>query len=1014
MEYLVNIRKRRAFWSLNKDILKIYYFDYQYAVSIKEDTAYPCLHSPKTTKERRSIHRIQKKSIRRIEDIVCEYSGRYQTWSLLQETPICRIQSLGYAASSGYGVLVFVPSWSFVKCKHRYAISSLMDTAYRMSEVFAGDIYGDHALSCASIVVDIGLSDGRDKTLRPVAMLLYLWDRGLDVCVDLIGSSPLTQTGMADFVPSRVMIDAAKPKCIKYENNELLMKNHQSRPTGSLAYPEVNATKNDPKSFMRGQGQSHGKGRVQFGKKNSHGHNRSLHRNRKMIEFILTVADSPVFLINNAIFSPKSSRNLLSFGDIYLNGYDTQTTTIENEKYLHIIDKSNVLEKLPMLHSGLHYTYLSMEESHMVIKEKSCDPGIVSMWHDRLGHPGSTLMKRIIESTHGHPLKDQKILQMDKMAPCSSCSLGKLIARPSPLKVEKESLMFLERIQGDICGPIHPPCRPFRYFMVLIDASSRWSHVSLLLTRNVAFVNFLAQIIKLRAHFLDYTVKRVRIDNAGEFTSQSFNDYSRPLIMRTNLPVSIWGHAILHNASLIHMRPSENHVYSPMQLAFGQEPNISHLRIFGCAIYVPIAPPQQTKMGPQRRLGIYVGYETISIIRYLEPLTGDVFTSRLLIAILMRQFSPRLGKKNKNHEKDVSWSEPSLLYLDPRTKQSETEVQKIMHMQEIANQLPDAFTNTKRVTKSYIPAVNAPARVEIPDVKSDDKVTQESKARLKRGRPVEEEIDDINKVVSINYGHSKISFDQIEIEIIDDKFCYNVACDIMNGNDDPEPTSVIECQSRHDWNKWKEAMQAELNSLNKRKVFGRIVLTPEVVKPVGYRWVFIRKRNENDEVIRYKARLVAQGFSQRPGIDYEETYSPVMDAITFRYLISLTISENLDMRLIDVVIAYLYGSLDSAIYMKIPEGNKMPEALSAKPKDMYSVKLQRSLYGLKQSGRMWYNRLSDYLVSKGYKSNLICPCVFIKKTTSGFVIIVVYVDDLNIIGTNKEINEVFMHLKEEF
>ncbi|GKD76045.1 hypothetical protein Tco_1334327 [Tanacetum coccineum] len=78
------------------------------------------------------------------------------------------------------------------------------------------------------------------------------------------------------------------------KNNELLMKNHQSRPTRSLAYPEVNATKNDPKSFMRGQGQSHGKGRVQFGKKKSHGHNRSLHRNRKMIEFILTVADSPV------------------------------------------------------------------------------------------------------------------------------------------------------------------------------------------------------------------------------------------------------------------------------------------------------------------------------------------------------------------------------------------------------------------------------------------------------------------------------------------------------------------------------------------------------------------------------------------------------------------------------------------------------------------------------------------------------------------------------------------------
>ncbi|GJW30522.1 hypothetical protein Tco_0047397 [Tanacetum coccineum] len=87
MEYLVNIRKRRALWNLNEDILKNNDSEDQYAVSIKEDTAYPCLHSPKTTKERRAIHRIQKNSIRRIQDIVCEYSGRYQTWSLLQETP---------------------------------------------------------------------------------------------------------------------------------------------------------------------------------------------------------------------------------------------------------------------------------------------------------------------------------------------------------------------------------------------------------------------------------------------------------------------------------------------------------------------------------------------------------------------------------------------------------------------------------------------------------------------------------------------------------------------------------------------------------------------------------------------------------------------------------------------------------------------------------------------------------------------------------------------------------------
>ncbi|GKD61279.1 hypothetical protein Tco_1298788, partial [Tanacetum coccineum] len=78
VEYLVNISKRRAFRSLNEDILKINYSDYQYAISIKEDTAYPCLHSPKTTKETRSIRQIQRRPIRRIKDIVCEDSGKYQ------------------------------------------------------------------------------------------------------------------------------------------------------------------------------------------------------------------------------------------------------------------------------------------------------------------------------------------------------------------------------------------------------------------------------------------------------------------------------------------------------------------------------------------------------------------------------------------------------------------------------------------------------------------------------------------------------------------------------------------------------------------------------------------------------------------------------------------------------------------------------------------------------------------------------------------------------------------------
>ena len=136
-----------------------------------------------------------------------------------------------------------------------------------------------------------------------------------------------------------------------------------------------------------------------------------------------------------------------------------------------------------------------------------------------------------------------------------------------------------------------------------------------------------------------------------------------------------------------------------------------------------------------------------------------------------------------------------------------------------------------------------------------------------------------------------------------------------------------------------------------------------------------------------------------------------MDAITFRFLISLVVSEGLDMCLMDVIISYLYGSINNDIYMKILEGFKLPEANNTMPRNMCSIKLQRSLYGLKQSERMWYNRLSECLLKEGYANNPICQCIFIKKSETGFAFIVVYVDDLNLIGTPEELTITRKYLK---
>ena len=203
-------------------------------------------------------------------------------------------------------------------------------------------------------------------------------------------------------------------------------------------------------------------------------------------------------VIEDALFSSKSPRNLLSFKDIRRNGYHVETLNEMNIEYLGITKSVSgqkyVLEKLPTLSSGLYYAEISTIEAHSIVNQKFTDPNVFVLWHDRMGHPGSIMMRRILENSTGHPLKNLKILTNDEFT-CAACYQGKLIARPSSLKVGIESPGFLDRIHGDICGPIHPPSGTFRYFMVLIDASSIWSHVCLLPSHNLAFAKLLAQII---------------------------------------------------------------------------------------------------------------------------------------------------------------------------------------------------------------------------------------------------------------------------------------------------------------------------------------------------------------------------------------------------------------------------------------------------------------------------------------------------------------------------------------
>jgi hypothetical protein len=134
------------------------------------------------------------------------------------------------------------------------------------------------------------------------------------------------------------------------------------------------------------------------------------------------------------------------------------------------------------------------------------------------------MIRKIIGNCIGYNLREAKFpKQIDFM--CTTCVTGKLILRHSPLKIHAKQLKFLTRIQGDICGPIEPLYRLFRYFMVLIDTPTQWSHVCLLSTWNHVFAKLMMQVIRLKANFPEYRIQSIRLDKAIEFLSRAFNDY---------------------------------------------------------------------------------------------------------------------------------------------------------------------------------------------------------------------------------------------------------------------------------------------------------------------------------------------------------------------------------------------------------------------------------------------------------------------------------------------------------
>ena len=213
-----------------------------------------------------------------------------------------------------------------------------------------------------------------------------------------------------------------------------------------------------------------------------------------------------------------------------------------------------------------------------------------------------------------------------------------------------------------------------------------------------------------------------------------------------------------------------------------------------------------------------------------------------------------------------------------------------------------------------------------------------------------------------------------------------------------EPQSMKEALDGKNSGKWKEAFDAEYSSLINNETW-ELVPPPLDANIVGSKWVLKVKRDANGNINRYKARLVAQGYSQVKGVDYDEVFSPVARNTSVRSLLALANAHDLEIHQMDVKTAFLNGSLDCEIYMSQPEGFVDPD------RPNHVCKLKKSIYGLKQSARCWNTTLDEYLKSVGYHKSNADGCIYVKSVKEAndrisFVILGVYVDDIIPVSNN--------------
>jgi len=632
----------------------------------------------------------------------------------------------------------------------------------------------------------------------------------------------------------------------------------------------------------------------------------------------------------------------------------------------------------------------------------------LELWHERMGH--------VHNAGISHMAKHSAVEGLDispggsTTAVCEGCVAGKMPRAPIPRSSSTRATGLLDLVHSDIAGPMEVSSKGgARYFVTFIDDKSRWLTVYPLKLKSDCFASF--QAFHLCAETATgRKIRQLRSDGGGEYFSTEFNsfldehgiqrqttcaytpqqngvaermnrtlkDLARAMLHHKGIAYEFWAEA-LSCAAYIRNRVTSRSLPSnttPFEIWFGRKPNVSHLRVFGSECWYKVPDELLRTLDRRARPAVMLGYaEMQKGYKLWDDVNNQIVISRDVV------FKEKPSTHVSHHP--VIPEDDSILPDEDYSPNFEPGQEQSPESSEAEDQVsspPDS-------TQDPAPSSN-PDTPPVPDHDATDPNTPTT--------PLPSTIPNQRKSSRTRKPPSA---------------WWKAVAHVSTAPTSTTPEHLLtftEATKGEESHLWREAIASEMDSLRKNQTW---VLVPrsEAHNLLSSKWVFKRKETITDSgahSLKHKARLVTRGFQQKYGVDYEETYAPVVKFCTLRMLFAMVVHHQLHCDQMDVKTAFLYGELEQDIYMEQPEGFVDPK------RPGHVCKLQKALYGLKQAPRQWHAKIDAFLIDElHFQSSPYDPCLYVQYQKGSMVIIALYVDDLVLACSDRQLLD---WLKEEF